>query len=768
MNILFFLFMASFSFPNGLPESSSLIPATIGNKSSSWFDTKFRKIKLSSIKRLLESESSTDNIEGMKISSQVEWKLVREEIILLINSLDSRVSKLALSLTIKHHEPIASAYMRQMIAFEFMPKKRAALIKRLAELKNPDDSNFFMRLLKFENIEIRTTVIEILGELKIRNAINPLIKLINDSREQVRIEIIKALVSIGGKQIIIPVVSRLTDSSKNVRKAAIKGLSALPSELTREPLLKILRTGSASEKLGVLQILPGNPEINKHLEKVLISGSVDERKTAIRLLTGEISDPLFVTLYVLAKTYTYDKVLKETAGKKFYTSNTSLLKKLFNKRNINYYQKNFLGSLAASDSLNGAGVSVLRDVYTKKILYYSQIIEILRNSVSSSAIQFQLELFSLADIKEKIKIVNNFMDRRDDTIVPLLLKSIKKNPSLKRVAINFAEQMPSRLFTDFLKDLVKNPSYSDYATVLKILRITGDSKTHDTVLSLAHRIRENTVHYWGNYFLFHMTPRLIKKILLIRTENVELKKEIKFLKLYAYTKGYLKPEADKEISDIYDIAKLALLKRTDMLNAIPEKFKNSFFDLLPLKFKGNSAFLKYASNNKSFSTSRFIPDAISNSFSTQNICTRINISSSSKNTQKILKLLKKETDSRVIYNFLINLKSSEISPKFLLNFYSHSSGISDEHWSCLLDRLPLKQRKNLKIQLGLKNLKRCPVNHNAKSLTRFILPYIPSDLACITVAVPGAPYRSVSPGPTKTLLLFSQHTDTVSIEPVFK
>lgn len=760
--LLIFVFMGQSSIYYNTEFSNKLLLSQ--TKSSSYFDKKFHKIKLLTLTRLLGSESWQDNLEGIRLSVDFDWDEVRSLVLPLIYSINPDVARAALNKAILHKEEIASSILRQYIASEHDFKKKSILLRQLASIGNSDDHNYFVGLLKHENLEFRVTVIDIIGQHRISNAVNPLIKLLTDSRDAVRIKIIETLAIIGGEQVTIPIIARLSDYSKHVRAAAVKAVAKLPSEKTKEPLLKILRTGSVLEKLSVIGLLPKTTELNSHLEKIIISGNKNEKITAIQLLNGEISDSLFLYLFVLAREYFYDKVLSDFTGTKFYSKNLTLLEKFLKQPVLTWYQKKFLGLIAGSVHTGGKGLPLIEQAYRNRIIDYNSLITILSGSNSSNSIRIQIELFKNSNNAVRSKILQNFISTRDDSIIPALLDTASKQPGLSSIILNFAQQVPSPLFKDYLLNLLDKDSDADLVTIINILGNFPDPRITETVLKLHSRIRENEINEWSNFIVRVLSPGVVKLIKNIEKPSAVIASELKFLKTIAILKGIEKTQISS-FSDYLDLVAASQKPSPAVFRRISQSRRNIFLELSSPFWNPDKSIVSSAQNAVK---ALYIPQSLMKSWGNLDTCTRLNLTWKMKNLSKedSIDLLTLEKDPRIAYNILLKSSYSAKLHRKMATLRANSSSIDKVFWDCLEMKISGKKMLDLRNKVTLKKM--CSASGLGTEFLRLRFHSVPSDLKCVAYGVPGNGYRAAFVHEKNTLLLINLPETEISVVPVLQ
>ncbi|PKN23429.1 MAG: hypothetical protein CVU65_14075, partial [Deltaproteobacteria bacterium HGW-Deltaproteobacteria-22] len=236
--------------------------------------------------RFLSSESVQDILTGLDRSQNLPWTEIRSYVVPLTTHKNQKVSARAVQVMVHHKDPDASSMIRQTIAHSIQAKERVAAINLLGALENPADHAFFLRLLRIENQDTRVAVISWIAKLKIPNAVMPLIQLLEDSRDVVRAEAVRALAAVAQKQALLSIISRLSDSSQIVRQAAIAVLKPEDLPLARHALMRLLQSGSRTERIEIIKLMPFGPDIKPHYLDLVRTSRNEEMPAVIQLFSG--------------------------------------------------------------------------------------------------------------------------------------------------------------------------------------------------------------------------------------------------------------------------------------------------------------------------------------------------------------------------------------------------------------------------------------------------------------------------------------------------
>jgi HEAT repeats len=767
----------------GSSTKKSLFSNILGLKTQrkSWWKSN----KSIGIIRFLTAENSKDILTGLSKADSVSWDKIKNQILILMYHPNPKISSKALYLAVQNKEPMASSLVRQKIAFAMDSKKRIKAIKLLAFLNNPDDYSFFIRLLRYQNMEIRLIIIKLIGNLQIKQGLHKLIGLLGDSREKIRIEVVKTLSSFGGKKVLIPLISKLSDLSSSVRMEAIKGLSKIKNIHSKNALLRLLRTGTKKEQLQILEFFPYSEKTKTHLIFILKNGSITEQMKVLSLINGNIDDQLLKLLVKIGiSNYKIQAKLNVIANKRLKIKSLTFVRKIIFSAKIPVNLRKFLAQLTASSSLPGS-INIIKKLNNLNLIKSEEMISIVGKSNNAKSLSLLREIYLKGDLKQKSKIISIFITRKDDRFVKLFLKSFSKNSKLFPTLLAYAKSTRSLLFVPQLFKMLKSDNEKiSHGEILVILHKIGIESSYDKIIALGPVINQDELSTWSNILIEKLNSKRISKLQNIPLSNNKLKKELYFLLSKASLNSLKISSKFKKFNDITTKNYYKLWLWSSLLKSkkitIPQKFKNeiipTLFDLLNEDLMINNwkkyYNLKNSEINRSLAKFKLPHKILIKLLNSNDLCTKINAirglkSFIYKNPSAAFDIYEKESNGYIRFNILFYLKFQKTLISDANSLFNMKFKITKSQWIGLLKKWPRKDAKKLAKKWGYKNI---AWNNKIKknNIIRFVFHFKPLNLKCMITGSSENGFSAVNPPISKDLVLLNLKSNSITISPEYK
>ncbi|MBU1068680.1 HEAT repeat domain-containing protein [Myxococcota bacterium] len=729
--------------------------------------------------RFLSSESVQDILTGLDRAQNLPWTELRSYVVPLTTHKNQKVSARAVQVMVHHKDPDASSMIRQTIAHSIQAKERVAAINLLGALENPADHAFFLRLLRIENQDTRVAVISWIAKLKIPNAVMPLIQLLEDSRDVVRAEAVRALAAVAQKQALLSIISRLSDSSQIVRQAAIAVLKPEDLPLARHALMRLLQSGSRTERIEIIKLMPFGPDIKPHYLDLVRTSRNEEMPAVIQLFSGTMDLEMLKEFVNLASTGIYNQQLQEVAPKITVTSVDPLYTWILSPQS-NFNIRNFC-ALLLMNTPDPRTPEIMRRAWRLGYFSGAHITTLYRNQKEPLPVQFLFELFSDGTPADKTAVVETFIHRKDDRLAPLFLAALRGTPELGMLLLGYAEATGSRLLIQPLLEILKTPQIKiSRRDVLMALKDIATVEDMPAIVATGPDLARDELVLWSEILWPRFSAPMFASMDRLPLTTPELEKELSFFQLLASTRRMtglsrfrkFRLPANPQLHHLW--MHFAMHGSSVVPQKLTPSLQAAWMDLLPAGAPpAEFARTLPTEPRLLMALARFNwpRDRLAGWFAKGGVCVRINVSHAwmrhqPRNDARVWTWIEKETHPLVLLNLLLGVDYDPRAVDVLKKVCRAQPEACRNHLPVLTAGWPkaaLATLGELPIALG-----DTPKTGTPSHMMRFHFPSVPSNLSCLAVGNPGQGFRALSILPESDLAVLHLTGETVTLHPQYR
>ncbi|MBU1510669.1 HEAT repeat domain-containing protein, partial [Myxococcota bacterium] len=641
------------------------------------------------------------------------------------------------------------------------------------------DHAFFLRLLRIENQDTRVAVISWIAKLKIPNAVMPLIQLLEDSRDVVRAEAVRALAAVAQKQALLSIISRLSDSSQIVRQAAIAVLKPEDLPLARHALMRLLQSGSRTERIEIIKLMPFGPDIKPHYLDLVRTSRNEEMPAVIQLFSGTMDLEMLKEFVNLASTGSYMPQLQEVAPKITVTSVDPLYTWILSPQS-NFNIRNFC-ALLLMNTPDPRTPEIMRRAWRLGYFSGAHITTLYRNQKEPLPVQFLFELFSDGTPADKTAVVETFIHRKDDRLAPLFLAALRGTPELGMLLLGYAEATGSRLLIQPLLEILKTPQIKiSRRDVLMALKDIATVEDMPAIVAAGPDLQRDELVLWSEILWPRFSAPLFASMDRLPLTTPELEKELSFFQLLASTRRMTGLSRFRKFSMPANPQLHHLWRYFAMHGAsvVPQKLSPSlqaaWMDLLPAGAPPAELSRTLPTEPRllmALARFNWPRDRLAGWFDKGGVCVRINVSHAwmrhqPRNDARVWTWIEKETHPLVLLNLLLGMDYDPRAVDVLKKVCRAQPEACRNHLPVLTAGWPkaaLATLGELPIALG-----DAPKTGTPSHMMRFHFPSVPSNLSCLAVGNPGQGFRALSILPESDLAVLHLTGETVTLHPQYR